>query len=107
MSNLTEKTNYPEFLLIRLTKLNMDDNTNRPRWPDFFLIIFVPIIGMALGVGVTIFLNIGQTDYSSLIVNLFFLTACSAVLATFKFSREDLGLKSSKANYNGTYSSHW
>ena len=50
-------------------------------------------MGMALGVAATIGMNIQQTDYSNLVVNLFFLAACIILLRVFCFSSADLGLK--------------
>lgn len=66
----------------------MKNLTNR-----YLFAFFIPVIGMALGIAVTMALNIDQTDYGNLIVNLFFLAACIALLPIFKFSRDDLGLK--------------
>jgi membrane protease YdiL (CAAX protease family) len=66
----------------------------RPLWLDLLLIVLVPILGMALGVGATFLFGINQTDYrSNLVVNLFFLAACIGFIRAYKFSREDLGLK--------------
>jgi hypothetical protein len=48
---------------------------------------------MALGVALTMLLNIDQTDYSNLIVNLFLLGANIGLLRIFTFSRHDLGLQ--------------
>ena len=71
----------------------MKHNINRPQWLDILLIFITPIMGMALGVAVTVFLKIQQTDYSTLVVNLFFLTACILLYRIFQFSSADLGLK--------------
>ncbi|MBI5934836.1 MAG: CPBP family intramembrane metalloprotease [Chloroflexi bacterium] len=66
----------------------------RPLWLDIALMILIPIMGMALGVAVTVLLNFDQENYNSnLVINLFFLTACIGLLCVFKFSRGELGLK--------------
>jgi len=66
----------------------------RPLWLDLLLILLIPIMGVALGVGVSFLFDINQTDYgSNLVINLFFLAACIGLLCVFKFSHEDLGLK--------------
>lgn len=65
----------------------------RPFWLQLLLLILLPIIGLAVGVGVTFLLKINQTDYSNLIVNLFFLGACIGLLRVFTFSRRELGLQ--------------
>lgn len=62
-------------------------------WFNLLLIVLIPIMGMALGAGVTFLFGINQTDYSNLVVNLVFLAACITVIGIFKFSAEDLGLK--------------
>jgi membrane protease YdiL (CAAX protease family) len=65
----------------------------RPFWLELFLMILVPVVGMALGVGITITFSLNQTDYSNLIVNLFLFAAGILLVRIFKLSREDLGLK--------------
>ncbi len=66
----------------------------RPLWLDLLLIVLIPIMGMALGVGGTFLFGINQTDYrSNLVVNLFYLAACIGLIRAYKFSQEDLGLK--------------
>jgi len=71
----------------------VDTKMKQPSWLDISLLILIPIMGMALGVGIAVLLNINQANYSStLIVNLFFLAACIGLLRVFNFSREDLGL---------------
>jgi membrane protease YdiL (CAAX protease family) len=65
----------------------------RPLWLQFLLFILLPIVGLTLGVAVTVLLNIGQTDYGNLVVNLFFLGACIGLLRIFKFSHQELGLQ--------------
>lgn len=68
----------------------------RPLWLQLLLLILLPIIGMVVGVGVTFLLKINQTDYSNLIINLFFLGACIGLLRLFTFSRQELGLQAIK-----------
>jgi len=65
----------------------------RPKWLDYLLIFLIPIMGMALGVGVTFLFGMNQTDYSNLIVNLVFLLSCIVLIRIFNFSTGDLGLK--------------
>ena len=65
----------------------------RPFPLRLLLIIILPIIGLALGVAITVALNINQTDYGNLVVNLFYLLACFGLIAIFKFSQQDLGLR--------------
>jgi len=66
----------------------------RPLWLDLLLIVLVPIVGMALGIGATFLFGINQAGYgSNIVVNLFFLAACIGFIRAYKFSREDLGLK--------------
>ena len=67
--------------------------TTRPLWIQVLLLFLIPIAGMAMGVGVTFLSGINQTNYRDLVVNLFYLTACLALLPVFNFSRDDLGLK--------------
>ena len=65
----------------------------KPNWLNYLLIFLLPILGMALGVGVMFLLNINGTDYGNLIVNLFFLIGVIVLIRLFKCSLEDLGLK--------------
>ena len=65
----------------------------RPSWLNYLLVFLLPILGMALGVGVMFLLNLNGTDYGNLIVNLFFLISVIVLILLFKFSSEDLGLK--------------
>jgi len=65
----------------------------RSNWLNYLLVVLLPILGMALGVGVTFLLNLNGTDYGNLIVNLFFLIGVIVLIRLFKFSSEDLGLK--------------
>lgn len=69
------------------------DIIQRPNWLNYLLILLVPIISMALGVGVMFLLGLNQTDYRNLIVNLFFLLGVIVLLRLFNFSPADLGLK--------------
>ena len=55
----------------------------RSLWLELILVILTPVIGMALGVGVNFLLGLNQTDYSNLIINLFFLLV---VLFWYSFS---------------------
>jgi len=65
----------------------------RPTWLDYLLVFLLPILGMALGVGIMFLLNLNGTDYGNLIVNLFFLIGVIVLIRLFKYSSEDLGLK--------------
>ena len=71
----------------------MNDRLKRPLWLQILLLILLPMMGMAIGVAVTLLLNINQTAYSNLVINLFFLGACIGLLRVFTFSRRDLGLQ--------------
>ena len=64
----------------------------RSLWLELILVILTPVIGMALGVGVNFLLGLNQTDYSNLIINLFFLLVGVVLVFIFKFSREEVGL---------------
>ena len=70
--------------------MNID---KRPLWLGIILILLIPILGMALGVGVMFLLGMNGTDYGNLIINLFFLIGVIVLIRIFKFSAEDLGLK--------------
>ena len=77
---------------VQITRV--DTKMKQPSWLDISLLILIPIMGMALGVAVSVLLNFDPANYSSnLVVNLFFLTACIGLLGVFKFTREDLGLR--------------
>jgi len=65
------------------------------------LVFLLPILGMALGVGVMFLLGLNGTDYENLIVNLFFLVSVIGLIRLFKFSSEDLGLKVIKEKMQG------
>jgi len=65
----------------------------RPLWIEFVMLLLIPIIGMALGVGVMFLFSMNQTDYGNLTVNLFFLLSCIVLIRIFNFSTGDLGLK--------------
>lgn len=65
----------------------------RPFWIEFTMLLLIPIIGMAVGVGTTFLLGLNQTDYGNLIVNLFFLMACIVLIRIYKYSSKDLGLR--------------
>ena len=65
----------------------------RPLWLEIFLMIIIPILGMALGVGTMFLLNLNGTDYGDLVVNLFFLIGVIVLIRIFRFSSENLGLK--------------
>lgn len=67
--------------------------TERSLWLNLLLLLLLPIVGMALGVGITGLLNIDQQQTGSLIINLFLLAACLGLIYVFEFTREDLGLK--------------
>ncbi|HSM70830.1 MAG TPA: CPBP family intramembrane glutamic endopeptidase [Anaerolineales bacterium] len=65
----------------------------RPLWLGILLILLIPILGMALGMGVMFLLGLNGTDYGNLIINLFFLIGVIVLIRFFKYSSEDLGLK--------------
>jgi len=69
------------------------NNGKRSFWLDLLLVILMPVVGMASGVGITVAFGLNKTAYSNLIVNLFLLAAGIALVRIFKFSGEDLGLK--------------
>ncbi len=71
----------------------MIKNLKRSQWLDYLLLLLIPVIGMALGFATTILFGINKTEYSSLVINLFFLGACLILLSIFKFTRRDLGLE--------------
>ena len=78
----------------------MNEQKIRPLWLDILLLILIPIIGLAVGVGATVLLNINQADYANLIVNLFFLGACLSLFRFFSFSRRQIGLRVIKSQMN-------
>ncbi len=65
----------------------------KPNWLNYLLVFLLPILGMALGVGVMFLLGLNGTNYGNLIVNLFFLIGVIVLIYLFKCSSEDLGLK--------------
>ena len=65
----------------------------RPNWLNYLLVFLLPLLGMALGVGIMFLLNLNGTDYGNLIVNLFYLIGVIVLIRLFKFSAEDLGVK--------------
>ena len=65
----------------------------RPLWLGILLILLIPILGMALGVGVMFLLGLNGTDYGNLVINLFFLIGVIVLIRLFKYSSGDLGLK--------------
>ena len=65
----------------------------RPMWLEIFLMIFIPILGMTLGMGTMFLLKLNGTDYGNLIVNLFFLGGVIILVQISKFSSKNLGLK--------------
>ena len=64
-----------------------------PLWFATLLSIVIPILGMALGVGVIFLSGLSKTTYGNLIVNVFFLTGVVVLARLFRLSAEDLGLK--------------
>ena len=60
---------------------------------NYLMVFLLPILGMALGVGTMFLLNLNQSDYGSLIINLFFLVSVVVLIRLFEFSSEELGLK--------------
>ena len=60
---------------------------------NYLMIFLLPILGMALGVGTMFLLNLNETVYGNLIVNLFFLVSVIVLIRLFEFSSENLGLK--------------
>ncbi|MGB7876322.1 MAG: CPBP family intramembrane glutamic endopeptidase [Anaerolineales bacterium] len=62
-------------------------------WFEILLSILIPVLGMAIGVGVMQLLGVAQTDYGNLIVNLFFLIGVIVLVRIYRFSEKDLGLK--------------
>ena len=69
------------------------NTTKKSIWQEMLQTIIIPIFGMALGTGIMFLLNLSETDYGNLIVNLFFLFGVIVLIRLFKYSSEDLGLK--------------
>jgi len=69
------------------------NTTKKSIWQEMLQMIIIPIFGMALGVGTMFLLNLNETDYGNLIVNLFFLISVIVLIRLFEFSSENLGLK--------------
>lgn len=68
--------------------------TKKPSlWFSILLTIIIPMLGMAVGIGVMFLLGWNQTNYGNLIVNLFFLCGVVVLVRSFKFSAEDLGVR--------------
>ncbi|MCL4835711.1 MAG: CPBP family intramembrane metalloprotease [Caldilineaceae bacterium] len=65
----------------------------RPLWLELLAMVLIPIVGMALGVGAMLLLNLGQADYGALVVNLSFLAAAIGLWRVFRFSPEELALQ--------------
>ena len=69
------------------------DIVKRSLWLQLLMVFLVPVVGMALGIVAIIILQIDQTDYGNLTVNLFFLIGVIVLIFVFKFSSENLGLR--------------
>ena len=69
------------------------NTTKKSIWQEMLQTIIIPIFGMALGVGTMFLLNLNETVYGNLIVNLFFLVSVIVLIRLFEFSSENLGLK--------------
>ena len=69
------------------------NTTKKSIWQEMLQTIIIPIFGMALGLGTMFLLNLNETDYGNLIVNLFFLVSVIVLICLFEFSSENLGLK--------------
>ena len=65
----------------------------RPFWINLALVLLIPIVGMVLGIGIIVILDVAQTAHGNLIVNLFFLAACVGLWRVLAFSRRDMGLQ--------------
>jgi len=65
----------------------------RPNWLNYLLVFLLPILGIALGVGVISLLGLNGTDYGNLVINLFFLIGVILLIRLFKYSSGDSGLK--------------
>ena len=62
-------------------------------WFEMILSIIIPVLGMAMGVGVILLLGLNGTDYGNLLINFFFLAGVIVLIRLFKYSSEELGLK--------------
>ena len=69
------------------------NRAKHPLWFSILLLLIIPILGMALGVGVMFLFSLNETDYGNLLVNFFFLLGVVVLIRLFKFSSEDLGMK--------------
>lgn len=69
------------------------NTTKKSIWQEMLQTIIIPIFGMALGTGIMFLLNLSETDYGDLIVNLFFLVSLIVLIRLFEFSSKNLGLK--------------
>lgn len=55
--------------------------------------LLIPLVGMVLGIEVTVFLKIREEQYANLIVNLFFLAATGILFRILDYSKKDVGLE--------------
>ena len=67
-------------------------NNKRPFPPNAILILLTPVLGLGLGVAITMLLGVEQL-YSNLIINLCLLTAVTLLITFLKPSPVDLGVQ--------------
>jgi len=77
----------------QISETVMEYSKKEYSWFIYLLVLFIPIFGMALGVGTTILLQVQHANYSNLIVNLFFFAGCIVAIRFLNYSKRDLGLQ--------------
>lgn len=70
----------------------MPRSENERPWVMYFLALLTPVLGLVIGVVVTLLLQIQNANYGNLVVNIFFLTGCTIPIRFLNYSRRDLGL---------------
>jgi len=60
---------------------------------SYLIILFVPIIGLAVGVGLSVAIGLNGQPAGNLITNAVFLIAVLSLIPIFKFSPQEMGLK--------------
>jgi membrane protease YdiL (CAAX protease family) len=74
----------------------MRNITNRPEISILFLLA-IPIVGLALGVGLGFLLGLNGTDVENFIANTVFLLVVLIIIPIYRFSSDELGLKLNKS----------
>ena len=66
---------------------------------SYIIILFVPIIGLASGVGLSVATGLNGQPAGNLITNAIFLTAVLSLVPIFKFTQQEMGLKLNRSMF--------